>query len=248
MRDEDATHLDLFSGIGGFGLAAAWAGFRTVAFCERDKFCREILAKWWPRVPIAKNVTRIRPEKYLGICLITGGDPYQENSNARQTFATESPSLGAEFLRIIAGSRPRFVLRENPAHVRADAPWPWWKFRAGLEELGYVVLPIRLRSCCLGAEHQRERLFLLAHLSDALPARLQRHELGKLASADFERHAEREIEAVRHLAQQARRHTAPAICRSVDGIPRRMDRLKALGNAVDPWAAYVILKLLRKTL
>ena len=38
-------HLDLFSGIGGFALAARWAGIETVAFCEIEEFPRKVLAK-----------------------------------------------------------------------------------------------------------------------------------------------------------------------------------------------------------
>src|SRR5438874_12591275 len=45
MADEQPTHLDLFSGIGGFALAARWAGFRTIGFCEIDKYCRRVLAE-----------------------------------------------------------------------------------------------------------------------------------------------------------------------------------------------------------
>ena len=45
MSDERPTHLDLFSGIGGFALAAQWAGFRTIGFCEIDKYCQKLLAK-----------------------------------------------------------------------------------------------------------------------------------------------------------------------------------------------------------
>ncbi len=40
--------LDLFSGIGGFSLGLQWAGMRTVAFCERDPWCRSTLARHWP--------------------------------------------------------------------------------------------------------------------------------------------------------------------------------------------------------
>ena len=43
-------HLDLFSGIGGFALAAKWAGLETIAFCEKDKFCQQVLKKHWPLI------------------------------------------------------------------------------------------------------------------------------------------------------------------------------------------------------
>ena len=39
------THLDLFSGIGGFALAARWAGFETIQFVENEPFCQKVLAK-----------------------------------------------------------------------------------------------------------------------------------------------------------------------------------------------------------
>ena len=45
LKAYEATHLDLFSGIGGFALAAQWAGFRTIGFCEIDKYCQKVLVK-----------------------------------------------------------------------------------------------------------------------------------------------------------------------------------------------------------
>lgn len=54
------THIDLFSGIGGFALAAKWAGYETVAFVEIDKFCQEVLAKHWPGVPIYEDIKKIQ--------------------------------------------------------------------------------------------------------------------------------------------------------------------------------------------
>jgi len=49
-------HLDLESGIGGFALAAEWAGFTTIGFVEIDKYCQKVLKKHWPNVPIIEDV------------------------------------------------------------------------------------------------------------------------------------------------------------------------------------------------
>jgi DNA (cytosine-5)-methyltransferase 1 len=56
------THVSLFSGIGGLDLAAEWAGFETVLFCERDPYCQKVLAKHWPGVPIIDDIRNIKCE------------------------------------------------------------------------------------------------------------------------------------------------------------------------------------------
>src|SRR5688500_18645364 len=53
------THLDLCSGIGGFALAAQWAGYQTIGVCEVDPWCRRVLAKRWPAVPQHDDVTTL---------------------------------------------------------------------------------------------------------------------------------------------------------------------------------------------
>ena len=81
-------HLDLFSGIGGFALAARWVGWETVGFCEIDPYCQKVLAKHWPGVPIYEDVRDVTAER-LGAdgviamgarIIITGGFPCQDIS------------------------------------------------------------------------------------------------------------------------------------------------------------------------
>ena len=80
------THLSLFSGIGGLDLAAEWAGFRTVAFVERDKYCQRVLAKHWPGVPIYDDVRTLTAERLradgIAVDVICGGFPCQDISTA----------------------------------------------------------------------------------------------------------------------------------------------------------------------
>ena len=53
--DKTPTHLDLFSGIGGFALAAQWAGFRTIGFCEIEPYCQRVLRKNFGAVIVADS-------------------------------------------------------------------------------------------------------------------------------------------------------------------------------------------------
>lgn len=169
----------------------------------------------------------------------TGGDPCQANTKAGAPHDKGHPDLGSEFMRLVAEVRPRLVLRENPAVTRRGAPWPWWRIRDHLESLDYAVLPFRLRSCCLGADHPRERLFLLAELSDADRERLE--------GLDREGIAERFVcgeTGDRIPRQREDRLPASRICRTGDGFPDRMERTRGSGNAVDPRMAEFIARLI----
>ena len=68
------THLSLFSGIGGDSLAAEWAGIKTVAFVERDKFCQQVLKKHWPGIPIIGDVHEVTKEKITTYAVQRSGD------------------------------------------------------------------------------------------------------------------------------------------------------------------------------
>lgn len=170
------TFGSLFSGCGGMDLGLERAGMRCVWQVEIDGWCRKVLAKHWPDARRHDDVRTFTGDGYDVPDVIAGGDPCQGNSNAGSIYKRDHPDMGREFVRVVAALRPRIVVRENPYPSRADALWPWWRMRAELERVGYAVLPFRLRACCCGADHKRDRVFLLAERSDAHrePVRLQR--------------------------------------------------------------------------
>jgi hypothetical protein len=108
--------LDLFSGIGGFSLGLERAGMCTVGFCEIDPFCRDVLTKHWPAVPIHDDVTT-REFQEGEADVICGGFPCQDISvaGAGAGLAGERSGLWRELLRAIRVVRPHYAIVENVA-------------------------------------------------------------------------------------------------------------------------------------
>lgn len=230
------TFGSLFAGIGGMDLGLERAGMKCVWQVENNEYCQRVLAKHWPDVrrwddvkTFDKIVTRYN--EFDTPDLICGGDPCQANSAAAGPAPSKRESLGGEFLRVVESFRPRFVLRENPSHVRADAPWPWWKFRNGLESLGYLVIAFRLRACCLGADHRRDRLFLLGENADTVRLRVE--------GRNGQTPPSFQSEAAAPSLGPAHWNNVSAVrgYRSRSGIPDYVERTRALGNAVVPQVA-----------
>lgn len=118
--------LSLFSGIGGLDLAAHWAGIETAAFCEIDPFCRKILAKHWPGVPIFEDVKKLTKEALhdagITVDIICGGFPCQPFSMAGNRRGTSDDRyLLPEMLRIIEELRPAWVIGENVTGILSMA-------------------------------------------------------------------------------------------------------------------------------
>lgn len=161
---------------GGLDLAAEAAGIEIAAMCEIEPFCRAILAKRWPGVPVIEDVRTIRGEDYAGtIDIVFGGFPCQDLSVAgRQAgLSGERSGLWFEMFRIIEAARPRFVVAEN---VRGAVNLALDTVRMGLEEGGYRVWPFVVPASAFGAPHKRERLFVVGvreDVADGLRDRLQ---------------------------------------------------------------------------
>ena len=164
--------LDLFSGIGGIsrGLEAT-GGFETVAFCEIDPFCREVLKKHYPDIPIYEDVKTLHyDDSFPKIDMICGGFPCQSVSCAgKQRGEKDDRWLWPEFYRIVCEFKPEWVLVENvPGLLTA-------KNKEGIKgglfggilrdfsEIGYDVQWQVLSARQFGALHLRKRVFIVAH-------------------------------------------------------------------------------------
>jgi len=117
--------LDIFSGIGGFSLGLEKAGMQTVAFCEINPFCQQILKKHWESIPVFPDVTKLTKEDFAGLSqidVIAGGFPCQDISCAgkQKGIGADRSGLWKEFKRLINELRPSYAIIENVANLRGN--------------------------------------------------------------------------------------------------------------------------------
>lgn len=154
--------LDLFSGIGGFSLGLEAAGMKTIAFCEKEPFCRKVLKKHWPEIPCYEDIKTLDGSQFHGTAdIVCGGYPCQPFSVAGKRQAEEDERhLWPEMLRIIQGVRPRWVIAENVAgHIELGFD----EVAASLESEGFTVWPFVIPACAVDAPHRRDRIWIVAH-------------------------------------------------------------------------------------
>jgi DNA (cytosine-5)-methyltransferase 1 len=157
----EKTHLDLFSGIGGFTLAAKWNGYRTVGFCDNEPYAQAVLKKHWPEVPCHKDIREVRGELYAGVTILTGGFPCQPFSVAgKQRGKDDNRYLWPEMLRVIQEAKPTWIIGENVAGIVNLA---LDQVCADLEGQGYEVEPIIVPACAVDAPHRRDRVWIVGH-------------------------------------------------------------------------------------
>ena len=156
------NHLDLFSGIGGFSLGLErTGGFRTIGFCETDAYCTKVLQKNFPGIPIHGDIRKLKGTDFGAVDIITGGYPCQPFSVAGKQKGVEDPRhLWPEYFRIIKESRPTWVIGENVAgHLKLGLD----SVLKDLESEGYGTRTFSVSASSIGANHQRERIWIVAH-------------------------------------------------------------------------------------
>jgi DNA (cytosine-5)-methyltransferase 1 len=304
-------HLDLFSGIGGFSLGLEATGyFDTVAFCDYDPYCQKVLRKHWPWVTIYDDVKELNSERLQAnghnkIDIITGGYPCQPFSIAGRQKGEQDPRhVWPEMFRLVKELRPTWVIGENVSgHIKLGLD----TVLENLESEGYSARAFSISASSIGAVHQRERVWILAH------SRCTQHERSFFGSQDedetreettnkSERSSEtsyfdvadtegivsngrehRQHTEERDTERQARRESSnvahtdieglegrwsqcelregqeegkigwsqwwesePSVGRVAHGVPKRVDRLKSLGNSLVPMIPYYIGMTIKK--
>ena len=252
--------LDTFSGIGGFSYAAERivGGFKTVAFVEREPFCQQVLQQHWPTVPIYDDITTFNPEPYSAD-VVCGGFPCQDISLAgKQAGIKEGTRSGLfyELMRVIRLVGPQYVILENVAAITSNG----LDIVLGtLAEAGFDAEWACIPASAVGACHRRDRWWLVAYTDntrmEAARSKQQSARLEQHRELDAANTSSKRLEGQEHpkwsVTQQLCPNwggyiSKPVLRRGNDGLSNRVDRLKALGNAVVPQVAAIALARVRE--
>jgi len=159
-------HGSLFSGIGGFDLAAEWIGWENVFHCEWNPFGQRILKYYWPNAKSYEDITKTDFTIWRGLIdVLSGGFPCQPYSVAGKRKGKEDDRhLWPEMLRAIREIQPAWVVGEN---VRGLTNWNgglvFEEVQADLEAEGYEVIPVMVPACGVNAPHRRDRIWFIAY-------------------------------------------------------------------------------------
>jgi DNA (cytosine-5)-methyltransferase 1 len=232
-----ATHLDLFSGIGGFAIAAQNCGYETVAFCEKEKYAQQILKERFGAVladadnrrqaqrqiqATGDKQCRQRPKlhddiftldgaDYAGVDLLTGGFPCQPFSVAgKRRGAEDDRAIWPQMLRVIREAKPTWIIGENVAGI---VTMELDNILSDLESVGYSAWPIVIPACAVDARHRRDRVWIVAY-ADSQRGRL-REDNGSDASDARQ--------SPRPRQRQDGGQLESTICGMADGLPEGLD-------------------------
>jgi DNA (cytosine-5)-methyltransferase 1 len=254
----------LVSGIGGFSLGLQRAGMQTAAFCEIEPYCRKVLAKHWPGVPIYEDIRtltqqRLKHDGITPVDLVCGGFPCQDINAAgsRVGINGKRSGLWSEYPRLIDDLRPRWVVVENVDDLAVRG---LGRVLGDLAKIGYDAEWHCIPAAAVGADHWRDRIWIIAypHRPGSFPPdQLRRQQRPEEMGQDAPHHngagLSRGMQA-RTLREDASAVSpwlglalcaqapfpgldgagSPVLGRSENGIPDRVDRMHALGNAVVP--------------
>jgi DNA (cytosine-5)-methyltransferase 1 len=238
-------HGSLFSGIGGFDLAAHWMGWENAFHCEWMEFPRKVLDYYFPEADSHVDICKTDFKKYEGnVDIITGGFPCQPFSMAGKRKGSEDERyLWHEMLRAIQEVKPKYVIAENVLGLtNIEDGLVFEQVWSDLEVAGYEVQPFVLPAASKGAPHQRDRIWIIAYRSGLRfnPGRSEQSLSGNSSNGnegnatDTKGIRRKDALAKRELGRQRLGfgdqpptwNTFPSespICGTDDGLPRELD-------------------------
>ena len=227
--------LSLCAGIGGFDLGFERSGMRCVGQVEIDHYCRRVLSKHWPDVWKHDDVLTLSAEMVRenrgDVDLICAGFPCQDLSVAGKQAGLhdgKQSSIFFDIMRVVRMVRPRYVCLENVPALLSRPEW-MGAVLGELAESGYDAWWDCVPAQAVGAPHVRDRVFIVAD------ADRERGRCGKARRQDAEN-------ARKSPGCSFARHwfAEPDVGRVAHGVPKRLDRLRGLGNAIVPQVAEYI--------
>ena len=232
-------HGSLFSGIGGFDLAAEWMGWENVFQVEWDDYCQKVLAKNFPNVKRYGDIKEFKGESG-SVDILTGGFPCQPFSTAgKRKGESDDRYLWPEYLRIIREIQPTYVIGENvDGLISMEDGKTLEGIFTDLEGEGYTIESFIIPACGVGAWHERERIWIIAYTpSGRLQGTTQLYERGD----EFTFEPPIQGDSLLPI-NELQLYGSDNRLRANDGVSKWMDRLKGLGNAIVPQVAYELFK------
>lgn len=222
--------ISVFAGIGGLDLGLERAGMKCVAQIEINPFCQRVLTKHWPNVPKfgdIRNVGKNKKYQLPSADLIVGGYPCQPYSySGQRRSADDDRHLWPEYFRLINELNPAWVVGENVPGITTTI---LDDVLSDLARIGYSTAVFIIPACAVNALHKRDRVFTISH-SDQVSISSRVGIQRKHTTAQKSVFSPRPGESL----ERAREATRAAYTRVANGLPNRVDRLAALGNAVYP--------------
>lgn len=250
------THGSLFSGIGGFDLAAQWMGWENIFHCEWNPFGQQVLKHHFPKSISYNDITKTNFTIHRGkIDILTGGFPCQPYSiPGKRKGKEDARHLWPQMCRAVREIQPNYVVGENVfGIINWSKGMVFNEVQTDLEIEGYEVFPYVLPAIAVNAPHRRDRVWFIAkrivtntnftriykqHIATK-PDQSNKFSRGSFKKGDFTTFP-----------------TKSPICGANDGIPRKLDgitfskwrneSIKAFGNAIVPQVAFQIFKAIEQ--
>lgn len=252
------VHGSLFSGIGGFDLAAQWMGWENAFHCENNPFCQHVLKHHFPNAKSYGDITTTDFRPWNGrIHVLSGGFPCQDasraktNGDGKRGLQGQRTGLYWHMLRAIEEIRPSFVVAENvPEILTTNGGDDFAQILKSLWEIGYNVEWKCLYASEAGAPHLRERCYMVVYTNNI---RLQEGEsFFSLVGKEVDTRVGVLAGATIQIGQSW--HDEPPTPSLADGVSHKLDgsrywydqTIQAAGNAVVPQVVLPIFKAIAK--